>query len=584
MRTNIRLVYVAFIFVVCAFLNSALAQGGAKWTTGLNGITTGDALGTNNNFPLNFYTNNSQRMSLGTNGVLQINGLSGTSFRFIQADANGNLVSFPMGTATDVLYGNGTWGPLPASATAWNVTGTTIWTNNGGNVGIGTNNPNPLYKLEVIGDARISNNLFVGGGIIITDDLRANNTVTTGVITTTAISTETLDMGTGGVVEGTPVFTGDITGTSKLTVAGNSNFQSDVNIGNDATVGNKLNIGPANTDFQLSFTPSPGPSVPSSLIYGKLGNLPPTPIATCNPEAYVPPMVNNFGGQLSLFHITTPNNQYVQGTSVLDIGAQSGTSFISSRFTPLTINPICNQNIYLMGQRIGVGTNTPAERLHVAGNTVFDGTTLIRTGNAYPLLINDQTNGNNFKVRNTGATFIGKTLFDGNGSMLTVGQPNSNDLALSLVNNNPSNSSLQDFFNVYGNGYTEIKIYNPASMPQPVGGSPRALTIKDMTTNKDLFVINANGKTYAREVEISLVATFPDYVFNKDYQLKSIEQVEDYIKQNKHLPGFEKAEYYEKNGINVNEMFIKQQEKIEELTLYIIELKKEIENIKKNSN
>jgi len=46
---------------------------------------------------------------------------------------------------------------------------------------------------------------------------------------------------------------------------------------------------------------------------------------------------------------------------------------------------------------------------------------------------------------------------------------------------------------------------------------------------------------------------------------------------NLRLPGFENAEYYIKNGIKTSEMFIKQQEKIEELTLYIIELHKKIE-------
>jgi hypothetical protein len=56
--------------------------------------------------------------------------------------------------------------------------------------------------------------------------------------------------------------------------------------------------------------------------------------------------------------------------------------------------------------------------------------------------------------------------------------------------------------------------------------------------------------------------------------------VEDFIKANKHLPGIPSAAEVEKNGINVGEMQKLQLEKIEQLTLYIIELKKEIEKLK----
>ncbi len=100
-----------------------------------------------------------------------------------------------------------------------------------------------------------------------------------------------------------------------------------------------------------------------------------------------------------------------------------------------------------------------------------------------------------------------------------------------------------------------------------------------MFNNKDLFTVRADGKVYAREVEINLSTNFPDYVFAKDYALKSIAEVSGYIDQHQHLPGFEKGEFYEKNGINVNDMFTKQQEKIEEQMLYIIQLEKRLQGL-----
>jgi hypothetical protein len=584
----------ALVLMSVAF-NFMSAQGGAKWTTGLNGISAGDALGTSNNFALNFYTNNSQRMSLGTNGVLQINGLSGTSFRFLQTDASGNLIAFPMGTASQVLYGNGTWGPLPASATTWGVNGNNIYTTNSGNVGIG--NSNPTYKLDITGDVRISNNLLVGGGIITSQTVNATGEVNGG---------------------GAHIL-------NDISVGGNGNFAVDV------TVGNKLNVGPAATsNFELSYVPSSGPNIPNVSYFNKTNNSfpPPAVINTCVPfSVALPSFVNAFNDQISLAYVNQ-NATYLAGGSILDMGANAGTSYITSRFSPLTINGDCPENIYLMGAKVGFGTNAPTERFTFDNGNVLiesNGTipqavtasrfkskggniraATLETNHNYDLGINtlisvnrlgtrafdiintDVTNGGDyFHIWGSGQTYIGKNMYDGNFSMLTVGQANHNDLALSLVDNNSSYAQPRDFFNVYGSGYTEIKIYNPSSMPSP-GGSPRVFTIRDVSNanpslHKDIFAINSNGKTYAREVEISLTATFPDYVFKKDYKLKTIGEVAEYIDQNKHLPGFEKAEYYEKNGLNVNDMFIKQQEKIEELTLYIIELEKRLKAIEQTN-
>ncbi len=68
-----------------------------------------------------------------------------------------------------------------------------------------------------------------------------------------------------------------------------------------------------------------------------------------------------------------------------------------------------------------------------------------------------------------------------------------------------------------------------------------------------------------------------DYVFENDYKLKSLAEVETFINKNKHLPGVPSADELVKDGgIDMNEMFAKQMEKIEELTLYIIQQNKQI--------
>lgn len=76
-------------------------------------------------------------------------------------------------------------------------------------------------------------------------------------------------------------------------------------------------------------------------------------------------------------------------------------------------------------------------------------------------------------------------------------------------------------------------------------------------------------------------ASWADYVFNKDYKLLSLPEVEAYIKKNKHLPGVPSAEEVVKDGIDMATMDAKLLEKIEELTLYMIQLKKENDALKK---
>jgi len=72
-----------------------------------------------------------------------------------------------------------------------------------------------------------------------------------------------------------------------------------------------------------------------------------------------------------------------------------------------------------------------------------------------------------------------------------------------------------------------------------------------------------------------------DFVFEPDYQLLSLGEVEAFIKENKHLPDMPSEEEVLKDGIDVAEMQALHQKKIEELTLYLIQLKKEMEGLKK---
>ncbi len=118
-----------------------------------------------------------------------------------------------------------------------------------------------------------------------------------------------------------------------------------------------------------------------------------------------------------------------------------------------------------------------------------------------------------------------------------------------------------------------------------------------MTANGNLGIGTAtpdsklavNGKIHAKEVKVDLTG-WPDYVFENSYNLPSLQEVENHIVEEGHLPNIPSASEVEKNGIQLGEMNAKLLQKIEELTLYMIaqdkktkQLQKEIELLKKKT-
>ena len=88
------------------------------------------------------------------------------------------------------------------------------------------------------------------------------------------------------------------------------------------------------------------------------------------------------------------------------------------------------------------------------------------------------------------------------------------------------------------------------------------------------------GKMISEEVVVKLQASWPDYVFEKSYQLLALKDVKAFIEQNKHLPEMPSAEEVQKNGVQLGEMNSLLLKKVEEMTLYLIEQQKQIEILK----
>jgi len=89
--------------------------------------------------------------------------------------------------------------------------------------------------------------------------------------------------------------------------------------------------------------------------------------------------------------------------------------------------------------------------------------------------------------------------------------------------------------------------------------------------------LSVNGSIWAKEIKVQLNDA-ADWVFEKDYKLRPLEEVNAYIQKHKHLPEIPSAEEFRENDLNVSEMTNKLLQKIEELTLYTIEQEKKLKN------
>ncbi|MEO0525902.1 MAG: hypothetical protein AAFZ89_01680, partial [Bacteroidota bacterium] len=96
------------------------------------------------------------------------------------------------------------------------------------------------------------------------------------------------------------------------------------------------------------------------------------------------------------------------------------------------------------------------------------------------------------------------------------------------------------------------------------------------------YKLAVDGKIIGEEIKVQLSGQWPDYVFTDDYKLLSLETLEEFIVDNGHLPNIPSAENVERNGLELGEMSRLLLEKIEELTLYTIALKKQVEQLETN--
>ena len=98
------------------------------------------------------------------------------------------------------------------------------------------------------------------------------------------------------------------------------------------------------------------------------------------------------------------------------------------------------------------------------------------------------------------------------------------------------------------------------------------------------YKLAVKGVIRSEEVVVELMTSWPDYVFASDYSLPKLNEVKAFVNENGHLPGLPSASQVSENGLGLGEINAKLLEKIEELTLYIIEQEERIQKLEEKLN
>lgn len=323
----------------------------------------------------------------------------------------------------------------------------------------------------------------------------------------------------------------------------------------------------------------------------------------------------------------TPQNTIIMKKQFLFMAA---TLFAAFLFFGSTVSAqwVPGAGVIYTFDDVGIGVSDPIEKLHVNGNLQLG-----QSGRIF-VLRTDQTKHEIFTMDGNNDVFINRSslnIAEGLPSILAfaIGEArrfeirNANNVRLFRVNESNGNvgvgninpqrklevdgdiligkggrlfvrrqdNSQHEMFQMDAN---DDIIINRSSLT--VGGGMQSnvifgigdggfLDFRNASNERLLRLEEATGKMYlggkltATEIEVKL-DVWPDFVFADDYQLKSLYEVENFIRVNRHLPNVPSEAEVLENGVNVGEISSTLLQKIEELTLYVIELNKQNDELK----
>jgi len=212
--------------------------------------------------------------------------------------------------------------------------------------------------------------------------------------------------------------------------------------------------------------------------------------------------------------------------------------FVAAGLSRMTVN--------LSSGNVGVGTNAPTSRLHVVGNQTLEGNLTFIDGTQSIQFANPGTTPN---------------------PMIFLFASGTSNAARMVIAHSPAYPTWGLQYNDNGDQFDFL------------GAGTSRMSINLSNGNVGIGVASAVYKLEVcgtiRANEVRVETGWCDYVFEKDYKLRTLKELEAFINKNKHLPGIAPASEIEKDGLKLGETNKAMMEKIEELTLYVIQLSKE---------
>ena len=262
-----------------------------------------------------------------------------------------------------------------------------------------------------------------------------------------------------------------------------------------------------------------------------------------------------------LYGNSDPVNYYlghypVTGSDGLDINWYGGIKLQTS--AGIGIQLLNNGNV-------GLGTTNPIQKLDVWGNVLVGNTSATEGINAFAIRYENSSLNNWGSLRSSAATYM------------SFGVKADSNVGNSWLSSNETLSFSKVALTLSDEGASflmrapeQIALNSPVTMTEVMKISPGGNAL-------------LRGKFEAKEIKVTLTPT-ADFVFDENYDLPKLEEVEKHIKKKKHLPEIASAAQMEKEGVNVGEFQIKLLQKIEELTLYTIEQNKQLKKLQINND
>ncbi len=223
------------------------------------------------------------------------------------------------------------------------------------------------------------------------------------------------------------------------------------------------------------------------------------------------------------------------------------------------------------------GNSNPVALANVSGSIIFSKMPALGNTTSPPVHLLEVQQGGQIQIGSIGGSLDKRLRILGtyNFEQMSVKMgANGNGELEFVTHSNATNSGGVKLFSSDG-ANLHFQTASPQSSLAALSYSTKMLLTNDGrvgigTTNTNGYKLAVEGTIGAREVNVN-TSTWSDYVFNDDYRLPSLKEVERYIKEHRHLPEVPTATEVEEKGVNVGEMNALLLKKIEELTLYMIE-------------